>query len=157
LKPGAVKLIALQNDDERQCAVMVAGMLKRGSYETAGIFIDGLGKHFGSRRLALELVADAIKNGSQFEPTASRRRQIEAWDAAWCKHRGDNAVMPTLAQVKDEFKRLFPKARLPADRTFRRTFRELDLPLSSQIGRRKGSKDKIKRKRRPPNWLKRFR
>jgi hypothetical protein len=159
MKPGAVRLLALQNDDNRQTAVMVAGMLMRRSYETAGIFIDSLANSLGSRRLALELVADAIKNGDQFEPTYTRRRQIEAWDAAWCKHRGDNiAVMPTLPQVKHEFKRLFPKEKLPADVTFGRTFRELELLVRTErIGRPLGAKDKMKRKRRRPSWLKRFR
>ena len=150
MKPRAVTLIALQNDDARQCAVMVASMLKRRSYETAGIFIDSLAEHVGSRTFALELVADAIKNASEFDPSSSRRRQIEAYDAAWLRHRGDNiAAVPTLPQWKHEFERLFPGTRLLSDAAFHRTSRELDLPLRrTRFGRPFGSKDEKKRKRR---------
>jgi hypothetical protein len=107
----------------------------------------------------LKLVADALKNGSQFEPTTCRRRLILAHDAAWLmavrKRVAHGRVSirdlkpPKLQEWKNQYERLFPKARLPADSTFYRAAKELSLLYSSsQIGRPPGSRDQDHRKHR---------
>lgn len=132
-------------------------MWKSRAYKAAGAIIDS----FGSRRKEfLDLVAEAVKESASWEPTDFRRRQIEAWGAAYAqtgrtKNRFDPFAEPTLQQVKAEFVRLFPKAKLPADSTFRQTFRELGLPLAKDKGGRpKGSPDSYKRKRKWRSTLK---
>ena len=163
--------MALRSNHERYWAYMVSRDLKRGKYELAGIMIDS----FGSRRLEfLQLVADAIKYGekAKWDPTTVRRRIIEAWGAAclaaqqsYRAERGINGmtlgvmdVAPTLAQVKQQFRKLFRKEKLPGEKAFERAFRELSLPwIKSEPGRPKGSKDSEKRTRRYNMVKRRFR
>jgi hypothetical protein len=160
VKPELVKLLALRSkrNEARRSAYLTA-LMWTGTphgYKAACRMIARLGRE---RPNFLDLIANAIKGGSQFEPTTPRRRQIEAWWAAYCLALGPEKgpinvlARPTLPLVKQEFKRLFPKARLPVDRTFRRTFAEIGLPLEREPsgrppGRPPGSKDSMPRKPR---------
>jgi hypothetical protein len=166
MKPELIKLTALSGNHERYWAHLVAGMLKRGATKAACVIIE----HFDRGRMEfLTLLADAIKDGAKWEPSTCRRRQIEAWDAAVVldeQATGNPWIKPTLGQWKKQFQKLFPKAKLPADMTFRRTFKELKLPLAKErTGRPKGSRDKpnVERKLRSDkgklrkNWLKKRR
>jgi hypothetical protein len=149
-----LNIIALRGSAAHYSAYLVALDLRRGDYENAGAVIDSFRKKNLTR--FLKLVADALKNG--FQPTDTRRRLIEAHDAAWlvavkkCVVRGRISVSdikpPTLQQWKAQFKQLFPNARLPADPTFSRAAKELSLLCSASIGRPLGSKDQAPRKRR---------
>jgi hypothetical protein len=155
---GQVKLKGLRDDDARYFAYLVALGLWRGDYEEAGAVIDWFRKSSPHAMDFLKLVADALKNGSQFEPTTCRRRLILAHDAAWlvavkkCVVHGRVSIRdlkpPTLQEWKNQYERLFPKARLPADSTFYRAAKGLSLLYSPQIGRPRGSSDQDQRKHR---------
>jgi hypothetical protein len=155
---GQVKLKGLRDDDDaRYFAYLVALGLWRGDYEDAGVVIDQFRKSGPHAMNFLKLVADALKNGSQFEPTTCRRRLIIAHDAAWlvavkkCVVRGRVSIRdlkpPTLQQWKNQHERRFSQAGLPADSTFYRAAKELSLLYSPQIGRPPGSRDQEHRKR----------
>jgi len=158
MKPELVKLVSLCSNKERLHAYEVARYLRRGDNEAAyGIM--GL---FAGNPQFLKLVLDAYKDAASWEPTTFRRRQIEAYSAAYhlAGRTGkgfDWTARPTLGQWKDQFRTLFTKAKLPTDMTFRRTSTELGLPLAKErTGRPKGSRDSKKRTRRK-NWLKKRR
>jgi hypothetical protein len=60
----------------------------------------------------------------------------------------DPFVLPSFEEVRIEFIGLFPKIKLPADWTIRKQLKRRGLPLRRVPGRPKGSKDRLKRKRR---------
>jgi hypothetical protein len=167
VKPKYIKLTALGSNPERKFAYQWAQVLKGGGVDTFCIVLKNFFATFDSRARFLQLVVDAIKDGANWEPTTDRRRQIGAWDAALsAANRSMNmangtkgfnlGAAPTLREVKEHFKRLFPKAKLLCDSAFRRTFEELGLPLRRDTtGRPPGSKDMYKRKRRKNSRRKR--
>jgi hypothetical protein len=144
-----VKLIALGGDDLRYAAYRIAREFKSGRhYDGAAMlcsFPDG-------QRLPelLKLILEAYNDSGSFEPTATRRRIIEAYCAAAPFINGE-AVTPTLGDVKKEFNQLYPKVKLPGNETFKRAFRELPFLREwrkRKGGRPRGSKDQDRRKRR---------
>jgi hypothetical protein len=164
--PAQRNLISLRVTSDRYSAYLVALDLWRGDYESAGEVIDSFrNDNTGTvtwkteRKLLkfLELVGAALQHGSQFEPTDNRRRLIDAHDAAWlvavkkCVRHGRVSVVdlkpPPLQEWKSQFRRLFPKVRLPKNRTFERAAKELGLLYSAPIGRPRGSRNQIRRKR----------
>lgn len=146
--PATVKAMALYGDRDRFWANQVAIMLQRGLYQDAGALIENCKRNDHS---FLSLVAEAIKDGSKFQPTATRRRLIVAWIAAAQKHARDFIPKPkSLQEWNEEFEDLFPDVRLPTDATFLRAARELHLLYGkARAGRPKGSRDSEPRKRRP--------
>jgi hypothetical protein len=81
-------------------------------------------------------------------------RTIQAYHAAQ-SHAGrsnngfDPFVNPSFEQVRTQFIRLFPKIKLPAEWTIRKQLKRYKLTLRAvPSGRRKGSKDRLKRKPR---------
>lgn len=156
-----VKLTGVSGNHARYFAYLVTLALRRGDYEDVGVLMRGF---CNSKPTAgfLELVADAIKDGSQFEPTSCRRRLIQAHDAAYLiavkravRTRDDgkryvsvpDLKPPTLQDWKTQFEELFTDVPLPADSTFRRAAGKLSLLYFAPKGRPPGSKDQDRRKR----------
>jgi hypothetical protein len=81
-------------------------------------------------------------------------RTIQAWYAAksLAGRRGNGSdlfVNPSFEEVRTQFIRLFPKIKVPAEWTIRKTLQRRGLPLRTiRPGRPKGSKDTYKRERR---------
>jgi hypothetical protein len=151
-----ITVTALRNDPALYCAYIAALWLRARAYKFAGQLIDGCRKKWSDLDF-LGLVADALKDGPQFQPTTTRRRLIEAYAAAWtakAERESTGIVLDfinhtlTLQEWKIQFKEMFPKASLPDGSTFRRAARELHLLYSRQTGRPLGSKDQFQRKRR---------
>jgi hypothetical protein len=171
-----LNLISLSGSTTRYSAYLVALCLWHGDCDDAQEIIDRFrDKDDPEAADFLKLVADALRDGAQFQPTSCRRRLILAHDAAWLEaarrclrkyrvehgntrrhkdehgrvHRWFDALKPpTLQEWKTQFKEMYPQASLPKDSTFRRAAGELRLLYSRQTGRPLGSKDQFPRKRR---------
>ncbi len=120
---------------EDALAYFVAGGIQRGD-ELAILTL----RAYAEPRF-LRLVADALE-GTLHQPTPTRLNIVTAYNAAADRtgilfHRDRGLIKgPTLAQVKDEFVRLFGLTKLPKDWPIRKTLKVLHLPLIKVKGGR---------------------
>jgi hypothetical protein len=138
-----VKLVSLFSNKEHLHAYEVARYLKRGDNEAAY----GMMGLFDCNPQFLKLVLDAYNGTSKFEPTPTCVNIIKAWVSVDPWQTGPDNPR-TVAEVKAQFIRLFPRVPLPAHFTFTSMLTRLKLPWRKDPGRPTGSKDKRERKPR---------
>jgi hypothetical protein len=158
VKPGLLKFVSLERNDERQQAYITALRLRDGNYDLGPVISSlGLGKDEIPR--FLQLVIDAMKGKpSKFDLTPTGIKIVEAWEALHGVD-GSHGHFRTLSEIKTQYAisvgQKLPKDRakipswlagledskkIPDDWTFRVTLDRVRLPYAKD---KRGAPPKI--------------
>jgi len=140
-------LDALMTTDEERRALYAAQTIKENAppYLVAEWFNPGESGRFLNVVADMRDALDALEKGKGHSRLPYTRLHVimayfEAFGLAWQKD-----TLPTIVEIKQQFRRLFGTKTLPADDTIRYVLNQRRFPWRKEGGRPKGSKDKQKR------------
>lgn len=130
-------LLALNGDEQRQVAYLIAMFVRSGEYDAVGFALRVIECRSSEM---FRLVSEALaEEPTRFQPTQSRENILRAYcatfDAASRTEDGSielRALLerpPTIREVQEQFKRLFPDLKTPAHGIISQMFDRIRLPL----------------------------